>query len=204
MSDRALRDDLPVTSVERTVLDLCASFALERARIAFVAEAVQTGHTTHSRLLACAARSGGIRGAAALVRAITELGAGYETTSELDLARMCFRAGLHVRPQRTVIVVSGETYRLDLLDEDLLIDVESDGRGHLSLAAREQDVRRDEALRKTGLAVVRFTRRQIRREPNFVFMGLVDARDERAGLRPPPRLAPGGRLLPQGAVGRPD
>jgi len=194
--DRARRDDLPVTGIERTVLDLCAAFAREKARVAFVAEVLQNGHTTINRLQACVGRSGGIRGATGLLRAITELGPGYETVSELDLSRLCFRAGLHTQPQRTVIAVGGVAYRLDLLDEELLIDVESDGRGHLSLATREEDVHRDDVLRRTGLVVVRFTRRQIRREPRFVLAELARVRAERAAQCPPPRLAPGARLLP--------
>jgi very-short-patch-repair endonuclease len=196
MADRAIRDGLPVTGFDRTVLDLCGTFESERARIAFVAEVLQNGRTTMSRLQACAARSGGIRGVAGLLRALTELGPGYETVSELDLARICVRAGLQVEPQRTVVVTGGKAYRLDLLDEELLIGVESDGRGHLSLAVREEDVRRDEALRRTGLAVARFTRRQIRREPRYVFRELAQLREERASQYPRPRLTAGARLLP--------
>jgi very-short-patch-repair endonuclease len=184
-----------VTGVERTVLDLCATFSREGARIAFVAEVLQSGHTTLARLQACAGRSGGIRGVTGLLRAITELGPGYETVSELDLSRLCFRAGLQVQPQRTVIAIGGQSHRLDLLDEELLINVESDGRGHLSVGAREQDMRRDGVLRRSGLVVVRFTRRQIRREPRTVLQELMRVRAERAGLYSPPRLAVGARLL---------
>ena len=103
--DRIRRNDLAVTGVERTVLDVCPTFARERDRTAFVAQVLQTGRTTRTRLLACADRSGGVRGARMLVRVLTLVAPGYETGPESDLARMCHRAGLHVQPQRTIIVV---------------------------------------------------------------------------------------------------
>lgn len=194
-ADRIRRHDLAVTGVERTVLDICPTFARERDRTAFIAQVLQTGRTTRTRLLACADRSGGVRGARMLVSVLTLLAPGYETEPEFGLARICHRAGLHVQPQRT-IVVGGRSYRLDLLDDGLLIDAEADGSGHLSVALREEDADRDLVLRAVGLEVIRFTNRRIRQEPRLVRRQLEDLRLRRQGLDPPPRLAPQATLLP--------
>lgn len=161
-ADRKIVDGLAVTGVERTVLDRCGLISSERDRVAMVAEAMQTGRTTADRLAATVERSRPVRGCDRLTWALHVLDPGFETIIELELAQLCADAGLAVTPQ-VVVAVAGEfEYRLDLLDEELLLDLEADGAlTHLHLAGHERDVIRDEQLRGVGLEVGRFTGHQI-------------------------------------------
>ena len=196
-SDRAVVDGLAVTGVERTVLDVCGTVLVRRDRVAFVAQVVQLGRTSHARLRACLERSRGLHGCGMLGDALEDLAPGFESIIESDLATWCARAGLRVQAQITVHLSDGSSHRLDLLDEDLLIDAEADGaEHHLSVLAREDDERRDRALRGAGLEVVRFTGRQIRRERGAVIRQLSEVRVRRAAMRPRPQLAAGVILVP--------
>jgi very-short-patch-repair endonuclease len=192
-ADRGTLHDLPVTGIERTVLDLIRRLP-ERERVAFVAQTVQAGFTTRDRLWACTQRSGRLWGRPALEQALAELEPGFETVIELDLAKACRAAGLVVRAQATVALPNGKRYRLDLLDEALLIDAEADGARHLSLDTREGDLERDEQLRTAGIEVVRFTGRQLTRHRAAVESRLRSVRERR--VQETPRLSPGVRILP--------
>lgn len=195
--DRVIRQDLSVTSLERTVLDQCGALDDERERVAYVARVLQNGRTTRQRLYDCLERSQPMRSCRRLERALYLLSPGYETIIETDLAEIGRGIGLNLRAQPTIVLEGGIKYRLDLLDEELLLNLEADGERHLTVEAREGDLLRDERLRCAGLEVARFTGRQIRREQREVARRLTVLREQRQLFRP--RLAPGVILLPRHA-----
>lgn len=192
--DHIVRGELSVTSLERTVLDQCGAIPSERERVAFVAQVLQNGRTTRERLSDCLERSRPVRGCRQLERALYLLSTGYETIIETELADIGRAVGLSLRPQATVEIGGGIRYRLDLLDEDLLLDLEADGERHLTAEAREDDLLRDERLRSAGLEIARFTGRQIRRERRDIAQRLIVVRDRRRLLRP--HLVSGAVILP--------
>src|SRR4051812_30385779 len=165
--DRRVLDGLDITSVERTVIDRCALLRSERERLAWVAEIMQSGRSTTDRLSAAIERSRPVRGCDRLAWVLNVLDPGFETVIELELAQLATDAGLEVVPQVVVSVPEEFEYRLDLLDEELLLDLEADGAvSHLHLAGHERDVIRDGRLRGVGLDVGRFTGHRILRRKN--------------------------------------
>lgn len=189
-ADRGRLDDLAVTGVDRTLLDLSGLAGEAEEALARVADAIRQRRTTPARLQACLERSLSIRGTRQLAEILADLAPGFESVIEVALARWCKVAGLHVRPQVVVVLPGGRRYRLDFFDDALLLAIEADGAAyHLSVADRERDLRRDEELRSVGIETARFTGRQIRRDELEVVRRLrqVAARRREAVLK----LAPG-------------
>jgi very-short-patch-repair endonuclease len=144
-------EGLPVTGVERTLLDLAVV-----ARPPTLARAVERAEWL--RILDAGrvpdARPGSARLRAALAAPLTL------TRSELERAflALCDRHGIE-RP-RTNVVVRG--FEVDFWWPAAGLVVETDGAEfHLTRQAFEADRRRDQALTAAGLTVVRFTHRQV-------------------------------------------
>jgi hypothetical protein len=182
--DRVVRGELLVTSLERTVLDRCGDISDERERVAYVARVLQNGRTTSQRLQDCVERSRPVRGCKQLEQALYLLSPGYETIIETELAAIGRAVGLNLCAQPTIVLDGGIKYRLDLLDEELLLNLEADGERHLNVDVREDDLLRDERLRISGLEVLRFTGRQIRRERRDIAQRLTVVQERRKLQRP--------------------
>lgn len=165
-AERTRRAGIPVTSPERTLLDLAAAksvsaAALRRAvREAFVRRIVDEGV-----LRAQLERAGGRRGAARLAE-ILRPGA-IATRSELeDRTLDVLRA--HGFPQPAVnatVGIGSRTYEVDFLFVDRRLVVEADGaRFHDTPVSRRDDVARQATLEAAGYRVVRVTWDQVTRE----------------------------------------
>ena len=157
---------IPITSVARSLLDGAAilaphalSRAVERCEILrlFDLAAVQSTlrlHPTHA-------------GAARLRSAIELFRDDEITRSDLE-AMMVGICDAHALPRPLVNhIVEGE--EVDFLFGEQRLIAETDGREtHLTRAAFERDRARDAQLAVAGYRVVRFTYRQVRRDPRAV------------------------------------
>jgi very-short-patch-repair endonuclease len=170
---------LPITSPLRTLLDLAASEPLgvfERALAEAQVLGLLRGEAALERLRE---RSRGHRGAAAIGAALDSGTAPTRSELERTLLRIVDAAGLP-RPQSNVRVHGVE---VDALWAPQRVIVEVDGwAAHGHRAAFERDRARDAALAALGYVVMRFTWRQLTREPMLVAARLA------AVLSPP---APG-------------
>jgi very-short-patch-repair endonuclease/predicted transcriptional regulator of viral defense system len=168
-----LRDDeiivqqgIRVTTVARTLLDLAATLpnrALERA----LDQAEIHDLYDLASLDAMARAHRGERGAAALRRAIDEDGEPTLTDSELEelMVALCHEHQLE-QPIAQAWVAG---LRVDFLFAASRLVVETDGyRYHRTRRAFERDRERDAILARAGHRTLRFTHRQLTREPAMV------------------------------------
>jgi predicted transcriptional regulator of viral defense system len=189
--DRTVIDGIPVTSLARTLLDVC-----EDATRREVERAIDRAEAR--RLLDMAAiddvlaRADGRRGAAVLRSVLAQHRAGSTSTrSELEEAflRICRAAGLMPDAVNAWIPYpDGGGAEGDFLWRRERLIVEVDGRDvHTTRRAFEHDRRRDQQLATLGYRVIRFTWRQIMFEPEYVaatLRALLSA--ARAARRPAP------------------
>ena len=159
--DATAIDGLPVTTLPRTLIDLAAEGPVTR----YVARADQL------RILDVAALGpdAGRPGARRLRTALDELGlrAGDVTRSELEerFLGLVARSGLP-RPRVNQVV---EGVEADFVWRRQRVVAETDGAAtHAVVTGFERDRRRDAALTAAGWRVVRFTWRQVTREPDAV------------------------------------
>ena len=155
-SDVVVIDRIPVTSVERTLLDLAAVSDLDRVRTA-LAEAERLRAVSLPELLEMTERGRGWRGIQNLRRAVREFdSAEAETRSELEVSflRLCRHRGI---PQPAVNVSVGE-YMVDFFWSAARLIVEVDGfEVHGRKDMFRGDRRRDVDLILAGYRVARFT-----------------------------------------------
>jgi len=177
-------DQLPVTSIERTVTDL-AAVQPARQTLSLVAELLRSGRTRESRLLQGVAGHHRLPGAAALVAALRQLAGGLESPLEVDaLHRLIRTAGLPEPVAQLVVRHDGcFVARVDFGWPETKIALEVDGRvAHVSVAAFERDAARELALQAAGWTVVRITARLLHKEPATAVAAIVAAMAGR-GLR---------------------
>lgn len=161
--DVTIRKRLPVTTVERLVVDRLARPMTTRDREGLVAELLQKGRTTEKRLTACAARR--LEGARVL-RDLLGVVLGHDSGLEVELDGHARDVGIVCEPLATIVHPDGTEDEVDLLALAAGVVLEADGWAfHRDPAQREADEQRDERLRRLGLVVLRFTTRQIREEP---------------------------------------
>ena len=155
-----------VTTPARTLLDLAATLprrALERA----LDEAEIHELYDLASLDAMARTHAGERGARHLRRALDEDGDPTLTDSELEelMLALCEEHGLE-RPEPQAWVAG---LRVDFLFVASRLVVETDGyRYHRTRRAFERDRERDAILARAGYRTLRFTHRQLTREPAMV------------------------------------
>ena len=163
---------IPCTSVARTLLDLADVVSrrqLERA--VEQAEVVRVFDLT--ALWEVLAQANGRRGAAVLGAVLAELtDEPGLTASELEEAflALCRGAGLPTPAiNEWVYVDDGPPLKADFLWREQRLIVEVDGwAAHGSRNRFESDRRRDQRARRAGLDTLRFTRRQVVRDPGWV------------------------------------
>jgi very-short-patch-repair endonuclease len=160
--ERTMVDAIPITTVERTLLDL-AEVADERTlRIAFE-EAERLRRLDMGALEAVLARGYGRRGLKPL-KPLVEDARGPVTRSPLEdrVVELCRQHGLPL-PRTNAIVLGRE---VDAFWPDQRLMVEADGfEFHGHRAAFERDRARDAAMQAAGYRVVRLTHRRLEREP---------------------------------------
>lgn len=181
----AVAAGIPVTSVERTVLDMAARTGrheLER----MVVDADRAGALDWPRLHRVIEWGSGRRGWGRMRRVAFGLDPrGRDTRSplEVDFLAMCGRAGLPP-PQVNVLV---EGYLVDFLWPEQRLVVETDGyMFHADRRAFERDRERDLDLTAAGYEVNRMTYRMLKRDPQRCAQLVRAALTRRGASNPPP------------------
>lgn len=161
--DVTVRKNLPVTTIERAVIDRLAHPMPRRDRESLLADLLQKSRTTERRLTACASRR--LQGSRA-VRDLLGIVLGHDSGLEVELDGLAASVGVSCEPLVTIVHPDGTEDEVDLLALAAGVVLEADGWAfHSDPAQREADEQRDERLRRLGLVVLRFTTRQIREEP---------------------------------------
>lgn len=192
--DRCIRIGIPITSVERTLVDLAGVVgrsALEeivvgalRARLTTVAELRRRGDE-----LAAPGR----RGSGTITRVLERWGDGAapESVLEARMIGLLRRAGLP-EPARQWPVTDGGRFvaRLDFAYPRWMIAIETDGyRWHARPERWQRDLARRNALTRLGWMVLHFTWEDVQRKPREVAATI--------------RSALSGRDVPQSGTKRP-
>jgi len=169
--DVTVVDGIPCTSLARTLLDLAEVVdrrglerAIDRAEVLRLLDMRPVDDVI--------ARANGRRGVALLRSVLGEHDPGSTITeSELEelLLAICRTAGLPTPEVNVWVPVPGEQFKVDSLWRRERLIVETDGRDvHTTRRAFERDRERDQRLMLAGWRVVRFTWRQLTREPERV------------------------------------
>lgn len=168
-----------VTTLERTLVDLGSTMS-ERNLLRAVEACLISRATTFERLEATFARLGGRGrgGTARCGRVLARLDGNPPSESELEsmFLELLDRAALP-RPALQVAIdgVTGEKGRVDALYIDSGVIVELDGRRfHARIEAFERVRRRDQQAIRRGYRPLRFTHRQVTRDPQDVIDVLAD------------------------------
>jgi hypothetical protein len=162
---------VPCTAVARTLLDLSEVVSRRRLERA-LDQAEMLRILDASSLEELLDRSAGRRGAPILRAVLGDHRTGAALTrSELEdvFLGICRSAGIAHPEVNAVIEASGGALEVDFMWRLPRLIVETDGhRTHGTRAAFERDRRRDQLLALAGWRVVRFTWRQITRDPDAV------------------------------------
>jgi len=165
-------DGIPVTTVERTLLDL-ASVLPDQALSKAVQAAYRKRLTTGNRLANIIVEQGGrgVRGTRKLRRIVAN--AEYDksgSSAEVDMAELIRHAGVPIPvPQREIILSNGERALPDFAWPDRRKLVEVDGfETHGTPAAFERDLIRQNLLLDLGWHMRRYSAALIRRDPDGV------------------------------------
>jgi very-short-patch-repair endonuclease len=153
-------DDLTVTTIERTLVDLCTAES-ERDIRASVDEALRRRLTTVRKLRAAVDRSKHHRGIGLLRAIVDELEGGKAPTeSELEsrVSELLERANLPPAIRQQPLVAGGRVRRLDFHLKGTPVVIECDGyEYHSSPAAFARDRERNNALLARGFKVLHWT-----------------------------------------------
>lgn len=176
---RARRRGLPVTSVERTLID-CA--AVLPARIVELAmdSAVRRSLTTYALIAAELARVGGrgVKGTRVMRALLAEHDCAQAPGSPAEtlFLRILKDAGIALPElQGRILLADGTVAVVDALWPERRKVVEVDGlEAHGSGLALESDLERQNALLSAGYELRRFSGRQIRRRPAWVAARVAD------------------------------
>jgi predicted transcriptional regulator of viral defense system len=164
-------DGIPCTSFARTLLDLAEDVdergverAVDQAEVLRIFDLRAVEDVLE--------RATGRRGGAVVRRVLASYAGPTLTDRELEerFLALCKRASLP-RPavNEWIALDDGTAYKVDFLWRAERLTVETDGWGsHGTRRAFEEDRRRDRRLRMAGWEVVRFTWRDVEREPDEV------------------------------------
>lgn len=168
--DRTEQERVPVTSIQRTLLDLASQLGHKRLEAA-INEADKLDLIDPDGLRAALDRYAGAHGVAAL-RVVLDRQTFALTASELErrFLPIARRAGLP-------LPLTGERlngFEVDFYWPELGLVVETDGlRYHRTPAQQARDRLRDQAHTAAGLTPLRFTHAQVRYEPRYVLATLA-------------------------------
>ena len=169
-SEQIVRKGVPVTTVERTLLDLATKVGVGRLERA-INEADKLDLVDPETLRAVLDRYAGRRGVAAL-RSILDRHAFRLTDSELERRFLAIVRRTDLPLPDTGTRLNG--FKVDFHWPALGLVVETDGlRYHRTIAQQMRDRLRDQAHVAAGLTALRFTHFQVRHEPRHVQSTLV-------------------------------
>lgn len=165
-ADRSTRVGIPLTTPERTIAD-CAALLQRRPLAAMVDRALRRGLIDADRM--CRGLVAGRRGARVLRDVLAERGGQETTRSELERRMLGLVRARGLPAPRVNVFLQDLGYEVDLLWAAQGVVVELDGwRFHAGRVAFEADRRRDADLQARGLAVARFTWKQVAGDPAWV------------------------------------
>lgn len=170
-ADITVVDGVPCTSLARTLLDLAE--VLDRRGLQRAIERAEVLRLFDMRAVDdVLARANGRR-AAPLLRSVLAEHAPASTLTESELEELllaiCRSVGLPAPEANAWVLLDCEQFKVDFLWRKQRLIVETDGRAvHGTRQAFERDRRRDQLLTVAGWRVVRFTWRQLTREPDSV------------------------------------
>jgi Protein of unknown function (DUF559) len=186
-----LIDGIPVTSVERTVVDLARSLPFA-AGVVTADSALYNRKTTAARLYRMVGECRRWPGIARATEVVDFSHPGAESPLE-SISRVAFRDGGLPPPvlQAWVIGSRGPIGRVDFFWEEQRTIAEADGAMKYANPdlARKQ-LRRDTELREQGYEVVHFTWRDITARPEHVIAQVMAAFARTAKLRGAPASQP--------------
>jgi hypothetical protein len=179
-------DAIPCTSLARTLLDLAE--VVDRRGVERAINQAEVLRIFDLRAVEKAlSRAAGRRGAGVLESVLAEYGGPTLTEKELEerFLALCRAAGVQQPEVNAWITLDdGIAYKIDFLWRRECLAVETDGWGsHGTRQAFESDRRRGRLLSLAGWTVVRFTWRDVEREPDEVTSTLArlwSARSEAA------------------------
>ena len=167
LSDRALIDGIPCTSLARTLLDLAATASPDTLRYAVTQAEVEEVFDL-AEIVELLKRSKGRRGVARLRLAI-ELHDPDEKEARRELEKKLLRLFKRGGFQPEVnghLIVDGISIMPDFLWREARLIVEADSRRvHGTVTAFEKDRQRDQRLAAAGWTVIRCTWHQVTNEP---------------------------------------
>lgn len=187
---------LPVTSVERTIVDLARWWGPKRFRAA-VDDLLASGRTTLCAIenVALPLVGRGVGHTDRLRELFTELGPGYvASASELErlLHELVIQGGFPPLARQHPLPALREEGRADGAYDFLQLVVEADGRRwHTRVEQLEKDLRRDAEAGAVGWHVARFTHHAITHDPDWV-LEVLGAHFTRGGWT----RTPGGIWVP--------
>ncbi|HEY0831476.1 MAG TPA: DUF559 domain-containing protein, partial [Candidatus Dormibacteraeota bacterium] len=158
--------DLPVTTLFRTLSDLCLQLPAVEALVA-IDMAVRAGHADATRLRLYADKSKG-RAGSRVLRDLSELAAPAESPMETRLRWLLIQVGLP-RPQVQTDLRDDEgrfVGRADLFYPAARLAIEFDGGNHRDRLV--QDDRRQNLILNAGYRLLRFTGADIIHRPDIV------------------------------------
>ena len=175
----AFRDpssDLPLCRVEPAVLLFAGYDRSSRTAQGVLAASVQQRLTTPDQLLRELHTMNPLRRARLFRRTLIEIGAGAESLAEIDLGRLCRRAGLPApRRQTRRPDATGRLRYTDcewqLMDGRVLV-LEIDGAFQMDVEHWEDDIARQRHLSGSGRVIIRCTARELRERPETVLSDL--------------------------------
>ncbi|MDQ6947238.1 MAG: type IV toxin-antitoxin system AbiEi family antitoxin domain-containing protein, partial [Actinomycetota bacterium] len=161
--DTTLHDGVPITTPERTIVDLAGTLAL-RELGQCLDDAIRRQLVNLERLrrlVAAAAARGGRRLLRPLHRLLAERLPGYRPGSndwERDMDRLWDKLGLEPGVRQYRVKIKGRTYFLDRALPDLKIGAEYNGHEHHHLRSdRDHDAQRAAELSADGWHIITFT-----------------------------------------------
>lgn len=170
-------DGLPVTSPERTIVDLARAGVATSLLEAAIDSALRLRLTTLDHLIdridAC--KGPARRGVARLDELV--LTSGGHSVLERRFLKLLRRAGLPLPKPQVVHRRDGRhVARVDFLfpEQELVVEV-SGGRGHSSASDRAKDARRRNELQQMGRTVLEFTYEDVTRREAYVLHTLESA-----------------------------
>ncbi|CAN5583886.1 hypothetical protein BH10ACT10_BH10ACT10_15710 [soil metagenome] len=174
---RSPRRRLPMWQVEPAMLLFAGYTRSSRTAIGVLAAGVQQGVTTPDQMLGWAARMCPLRRAALFREALSDMGAGAQSVAEIDVGRVCRRAGLPA-PRRQVRRTdrSGRRHYTDCewdLPDGRVLVLEVDGAFHMDVDHWAADMARERELVIGGRIVVRCTARELRDHPTRIVRDLL-------------------------------
>ncbi len=186
LADRRRAEGLPVTSVERAVVDAWGSAgppSRDEVRAAAIT-AVRQRLCRPADLAYELGLSTRLRGRADLAGLVALLADGCRSELEIWGCLHVLRApGMPAFTQQRRVVVGRETFFLDAAYDDAMLAVEMDGAAwHGSSRQRESDIRRDSLLATVGWQTLRYGYRRLTAEPDACRRDVLAVYRARRGL----------------------